>query len=353
MAARAVTRSDVARYAQVSSAVVSYVVNGGPKRVAPATERRVREAVELLGYRPNLNARALKRGVTEMIGFVLPDSSNPFFAEFAHAIEVAATERGHALIMANSDYSTGTETQLIRDLAGRQVDGVLVATTGRWSEGPGVQGGRTPILVVNSEQAVPGQGSIGPNFFQGGRDATQHLIEVHGYTSVAMTVGDIDRFHPNSREAGYLDAVRSAGLSDGMIARVSFSRAGGYAAGQRMLGQERRGSGRLPRAIFTSSDQQAIGLLRAIREGGLRVPEDIALVSFDGTSESEYCWPPLTVIRQPIWAMAVRAVETILDPQRSDEHQMFDLELVVRRSCGCLSSPSEVEREADVSVPPY
>ena len=100
---RPATRADVARYAGVSTAVVSYVINDGPRRVAPETAARVRAAIEILRYRPNLNARALKKGSTEMLGVVLSDITNPFFAEYARALEVAAAAHGYVLVVANSD----------------------------------------------------------------------------------------------------------------------------------------------------------------------------------------------------------------------------------------------------------
>lgn len=106
-APRSVTRADVARYAGVSTAVVSYVVNNGPRPVAAETAARVRDAIALLGYQPNANARALKLGTTGLLGLLLPDTSNPFFAEFALAIEQSAGDRGFALLVANSGSDPG------------------------------------------------------------------------------------------------------------------------------------------------------------------------------------------------------------------------------------------------------
>ena len=125
---RAVTQADVARYAGVSTAVVSYVVNQGPKTVAPQTAARVREAIDLLDYQPNINAQALRRGTTEMIGLVLSDSTNPFFTEFAAAIGSEALGYGHALMIAGASGTADTEAILIEDLVRRQVDGLIVAS---------------------------------------------------------------------------------------------------------------------------------------------------------------------------------------------------------------------------------
>ena len=114
------------------------------------------------------------------------------------------------------------------------------------------------------------------------------------------------------------------------MVRAPFTRAGGYRGGLRLLDLSPR-----PTAVFVSNDLQAIGLLRAAHEGGVRVPEDLAIVAYDGTQESEYCWPPLTSARQPVPTMAAAAVETVLDNPDAPSHQTFAIELVIRRSCGC------------------
>ena len=116
---------------------------------------------------------------------------------------------------------------------------------------------------------------------------------------------------------------------------MDWSREGGYEAGHRLLS-----SSNPPTAIFASSDLQAVGLLRAAHERGLRVPEDLAVIGFDGTKESEFCWPPLTVVAQPIQEMARTAVQLVLDDQRPQGHTSFAGELVLRQSCGCRQEHS-------------
>jgi LacI family transcriptional regulator len=327
---RSVTRADVARYAGVSSAVVSYVVNNGPKRVAPATAARVREAIAVLGYRPNLSARALKRGSTQMLGLVVHDSSNPFFGTFALEITVEAARRGYVVLMINSRADIEMEQQALDDLVGRQVDGVILASTQPLAFGLSHHSSAVPAVLIDSSVAVPGHFSLGPDALNAARLVVEHLIEVHGHTSIGIVIGndgsDLDR-----REEGWQIALHAAGLPDGPIARTPFSREGGYRGGRRLLASRDR-----PTAIFASSDLQAVGLLKAIREQGLSVPADIAVVSFDGTAESEYCSPPLTVVRQPIAEMAIRAVDRLLAKNvRPGVHEKFTMELVVRESCGC------------------
>ena len=327
---RAVTRADVARYAGVSTAVVSYVMNRGPRKVAPDTAARVREAIAQLDYRPNVHAQALRRGTTEMIGLVLSDPTNPFFVEFVAAIGEAAFDHGRAVI-ASARARPDTEMTLVNDLIRRQVDGLIVASVFRR---PDLSLGRThrqtPMVFIDAPGAIPGYASVGTDGLRGASLAVEHLVRVHDHETVALIVGGIDSPSADPREQGWQQAIRSAGLEDGPIARVEWSREGGYQGGHRLLS-----SPNPPRAIFASSDLQAVGLLRAAHERGLRVPQDLAVIGFDGTKESEFCWPPLTVVAQPIREMARMAVQLVLDDRRAEGYTAFGGQLVVRQSCGC------------------
>ncbi len=326
----ALTRADVARLAGVSSAVVSYVVNDGPRAVAPATAARVRDAIERLGYRPNLTARALRRGATDMIGLVLPSGSNPFFAEFAVEIEREAALRGVAVMMASSGGDPARERRLLDSLAGRQVDGILLAPAVMDPALSTTDRAETRTVVFNRVGPLPGFRTLGPDFAGGAASVVDHLIDVHGASSVVLGSGLVRNSAPNSREQGWRNALARHGRPAGAVIDAEFSRAGGYRMGLTLL------DGGLPDAVFTSSDLQAVGLLRALHEAGVRVPGDLAVVCFDGTSESEYAWPALTVARQPIAAMAHAAVDAVLDSVALPAgHQSFATELVIRRSCGC------------------
>ena len=180
----------------------------------------------------------------------------------------------------------------------------------------------------------PGTPVSVPTVFRGASLAVEHLVRVHHHQTVGLVVGGMDSPSADPREQGWQRAVRAAGLADGPIARVDWSREGGYEGGHRLLS-----SPNPPTAIFASSDLQAVGLLRAAHERGLRVPEDLAVIGFDGTKESEFCWPPLTVVAQPIQQMARTAVQLLLDGQRPEGYTRFVGELVVRQSCGC--SPNQ------------
>jgi LacI family transcriptional regulator len=328
--ARPATRADVARIAGVSTAVVSYVVNDGPRRVAPETAARVRAAIEILKYRPNVNARALKKGSTEMFGVVLPDMTNPFFAEYAHALEVAAVTHGYVLVIANSAAKEAQERRIVNDLANRQVDGLIISTVLPPSGFQALTPPGRPTVLINCSTPFAGYVAIGPDSQAGARALVDHLITVHGHQSIALIMGESSEPIPEPRERGWSDAFQAHDLPPGPIIRTSFSRHGGYQAAVQLLNWQTR-----PSAIFASSDQLSSGALKAIREAGLRCPDDIALVSYDGTSESEYCWPPLTVARQPTQIMAEAAISAVLNLSSSTAYQRFETELVIRESCGC------------------
>ncbi len=329
MRSRAVTRADVARYAGVSTAVVSYVVNNGPKPVAAHTAARVREAIDLLKYRPNVNAQALRRGTTEMLGLILSDATNPFFVELATAVGSAAHARGYAMMMGASNGNGATEGRLIDDLIRRQVDGLLVASV---YQRPTLEHGlasNVPVVWLDNFHDVPGFPSIGPDSRQGARLAVSHLYD-HGHRNIGLIIGISQGAPIDPREYGFLDALHAEGVPGGPIARVEWSREGGYLAGLDLLSRPDP-----PTAILASSDLQAIGLLRAAHERGLRIPQDVAIVAFDGTKESEFSWPPLTVVAQPIERLAEAAVALLVDGPLDRPHQRFPLDLVIRESCGC------------------
>ncbi|MBB1198583.1 LacI family transcriptional regulator [Curtobacterium flaccumfaciens] len=326
---RAVTRADVARYAGVSTSVVSYVVHDGPRPVAAATAARVREAIRVLGYRPNASAQALRTGSSKMLGLIVPELDNPFWSELAVAVTHAAAARGYDVLLANSDGDAAQERERLRSLSARQVDGIIVTSIMTHPDLSTVSDPGLPMVLLNTFFEVPEYASIGVDALRGALDGTQHLVE-HGYRSIGLVMG-----HTGSmelREQGWMRALRQAGLPDGPIVRTDFTRRGGYEAGLRMFADETG-----PRAVFVSSDMQAIGLMRALWELGLRVPEDVAIVSFDGAAEADYTNPQLTTVRQPIETMAVAAVDRVLglDADNQWHRDLVPAELVLGASCGC------------------
>ena len=284
------TRADVARYAGVSGAVVSYVINNGPRPVAAETAERVRAAIDILGYRPNLTARALKRGSTQILGMILSDISNPFFAEFAVEVENTAAARGHAVLIGNSHGNAFTERRLIDDLMSRQVAGLVLGSVDARPEmiDRAVKVG-IPTVLVDCPWPVNGHFSLGPDSRAGARLVVDHLIQVHRHRLIAMVVG-AEGNGGDPRERSWQEATRAAALLDGPLVRMPFTREGGYRGGQLLLDTlnppsaifcqlrpaSHRGPPRRPRAGSASARGCGGGVLR--RHPGSRV----LLAALDG-----------------------------------------------------------------------
>ena len=325
-----VTRDDVARHAGVSNAVVSYTLNGGPKRVAPATRERVMNAVRVLHYRPNAAARALNRGSMEMLGLLVPDSRNPYFAELCHTTEAAAAEHGQALLIINVEGGSEDASHHMYSLASRQVAGLIIASQLSPRGIVTAETNEIRTVLLNQFGPVHGLSTIGVSLADGARLGVEHLIG-HGHTDIAF-IGGSDP--ADGREQGWMRALTDAGLRPGAAVRGEFSPAGGLRAGEELLG-----SRRVPTAVFVSADYQAIGALRAFQEAGLQVPQDVALVSFDGTAGAEYSWPAMTTVAPPVREMVAEALRQLLEPGAwSAGWREYPTSLVRRRSCGCPHS---------------
>ncbi|MET9487034.1 LacI family DNA-binding transcriptional regulator [Nocardia sp. NPDC006630] len=342
-----VTRRDVARLAGTSDAMVSYVLNGGPRRVAPATRDRIVAAVNELGYRPNAVARSLKMSRTMTLGLVVPDNSNPFFAELARAIEDVAFEAGYTLLLGNAMDNDEREATYIRILIDRQVDGLIVAPAhGASSWIAELSGTAVPRLVLDRELDLPGATHVLVNNEGGAYAATKHLLG-HGLSRIGCIAG-LEGIHPTvDRVAGWRRALIDSGRppADGMLVHAPFGRAYGYRAGRELLARPDR-----PEALFVASDEQALGVLRAAAELGVRVPQDLAICAFDGIEGSAYTVPALTTMRQPFESLGRSAVEWLLakiaDPPLAPGRITHETTLVARGSCGCpdpLGGDSAIE----------
>ncbi|NUU24727.1 MAG: LacI family DNA-binding transcriptional regulator [Streptomycetaceae bacterium] len=344
------TRQDVANLAGTSPAVVSYVLNNGPRTVAPATRTRVLEAVRQLDYRPNAVARSLRMSHTMTIGLVVPDSANPFFAELARALEDHAWGAGYTLLVGNAGDDPDREAGYVRTFLDRQVDGLVIipsASSRSW-RGEVVRT-RVPCLVFDREVEDPGVSQVLVDNAGGATAATAHLLD-HGRRRVGCIAGPLG-IHPTvDRVAGWRLALERAGLRAGSgsggrtgwesrpdaapLVHGAFGRHDGYLAGRALLGHDRAVDG-----LFVTSDEQAVGVLRAATELGIRVPDDLALVSFDGIAASAYTWPALSTMRQPVQDLGRTAIERLLarmaDPDLSPSRDVLPVGLVARGSCGC------------------
>lgn len=335
-----VTRADVARAAGVSTAVVSYVLNDGPRPVAAETRRRVLDAIEATGYRPDGIARALASGATHTLGLVLPDIANPFFAALAHALEDEASRHGLVFFLGDSAEQRARQHELIESFVGRRVDGlVIVGVDEELDLSPARRAG-LPVVVLDRILGEPDVGAVGIDNRAAAALATEHLLH-HGRRRIGLVTGPEDLPTAAARADGWREALTAAGLTpaEDLTRHSRFDRHGGYRAGRSLLGVKTP-----PDAVFVASEQQAFGLLRAAHEAGVSIPDDVAVVAVDGTEAAEYSVPSLTTVTQRFDELAARAIELIQHPAAESRTAVCDFDLVPRRSCGC-PEPRDPERE--------
>ncbi|MGW8484458.1 LacI family DNA-binding transcriptional regulator [Microbacterium sp. NPDC055903] len=337
----AVTRAQVAAQAGVSPAVVSYVINGGPRPVSADARRRVEQAIADLDYRPNAVASALRRGSTRMIGLLTDSPINPFFAELAEAIAKEATHHGLALTLGIVDVVGEKHVPFLKSVVDHRVDGVIAATD-HYSLLANEVLGTVPVVAIQSTRShvVGTSGEVGFDNEHAARLAVEHLLS-HGYPEVACVAGPWHSASADGRLIGWRETLVDAGhpAGDDLVEHAEFSAAGGRAATYALLGPSARhlSRARRPRAIFVSSDVQAIGVLQACAELGLSVPDDVALASIDGTDLALRLSPPLTSVRQPLDQMAAAAIEALLESTDDSpaSTKVVRGNLVVGLSCGC------------------
>lgn len=339
---RATTRAEVARLAGVSTAVVSYVVNGGPRGVAPATRERVLRAIEVLDYRPNSSARALRRGKTHLLGVVVPDIVNPFHAEFVGALDAAASRRDRSILLAITHQDPEREFKMITDLIDRGVDALLILTYLFDKRSYTTGGSRIRRVIMDESSLGLVTPIVGPDLWQGAEAATSHLIS-HGHTRIGYVAGDLPTPRVDFRRMAWQSVLARHGLSTRWESVTGWTRRDGYDGARALLELSER-----PTAIFAASDLVAIGVLQALHDLGLNCPADVAVVSLDGTTESQFSIPPLTTVRQPFENMASAAIEEAVGTGPVPDSKVFEMELVIRRSCGCdegvhVSAPASTQ----------
>ncbi len=332
-----VTRDDVARLAGVSTATVSYVVNDGPRPVASETREKVLRAIQILGYKPNKFANHLARKKTRAAALVVPDNTNPFFAELARSVQQAAFAAGYHIILCNSDQAPDRELSYFDLFQAKHIDGILLVTSGL---SPGLLDRvlELDIPIVAVDREVPGLAvdTVMLDNTVAAQMAAEHLLQ-HGHSTIGCIGGPPHLPNAVQRVNGYRQALHIQGIQpqEDLVRTTEFTIEGGYEAGKRLFHDGLR-----PTAIVAGDDQIAVGVLHAARELGIGVPHELAVVGFDDTFVAKISSPRLTTIAQPIAEISSLGVSrllgringTVSGPPRRTTVQG---NLVVRESCGC------------------
>jgi len=322
-----VTIKDVAAKAGVSVATISRVLNGkGPVRAA--TGRRVLATAKALHYVPHAAARSLSTRTTHTIGLLLPDLHGEFFSEVIRGIDGAARRRGYHLLVSGF-HSERAEMSAMLDAVRGRVDGIIVMAPDRSAIMTADEVARMPVVRLNSGQGYAT--SINIDNFGGASAMVKHLAS-RGRHRIAFICGPQRNADAVERQRGYRSAIRALHASP-IECPGDFTEEGGYLAAKELV--QRRPA---PDAIFAANDSMAIGALRALREGGVHVPDEIALAGFDDIPIARYVTPALTTVSVAISELGRRAFEMLLDEisgrTSTQRREKFPTRLVVRESCG-------------------
>lgn len=326
---------DVAAFAEVSVGTVSNVLNN-PELVAELTRARVLDAIRTLGFVRNGSARQLRAGLKTTVGALVLDIANPFFTEVARGIEDRLAEDDGILMLCSSDESQAKESRYLRLLEEQGVRGILVTPTrGPLAYLDEIRQRGTAVVLLDRTSSVSESCSAAVDDVLGGELAAGHLLSL-GHRRIAFLNGSITIRQCVDRRRGVRRAVRAAGLSvdDDLIELTvaTLNADGGEEALNRLMAIDAR-----PTAVICVNDLTALGVLRGLRDRGLRVPEDIAVVGYDDVEFAAMLSPALTSVRQPKYQLGRAAAELLMaesDEGTDHKHRkvLFQPELIVRAS---------------------
>ncbi len=328
-----VTIYDVAREANVSMATVSRVVNNNPN-VKPQTRKKVFEAIDRLGYRPNAVARGLASKKTTTVGVVIPDISNSIFAEVARGIEDIANMYHYNIILCNADKRKEKEIRVINTLLEKQVDGLLFMG-GAVTEDHilAFNTSSVPVVLCATSEDNESYPSVDIDHETAAYDAVQHLL-TEGHRSIAMISGPLeDPMNGFARYRGYKKALEEAGLQveESMVRIGNYRYESGIDVTKYFLQLKDR-----PTAIFSANDEMAIGAIHCAQDSGIQVPEELSVISVDNARMASMVRPQLTTVAQPMYdigAVSMRLLTKLMNKENvQNQRVILPHEIIHRQS---------------------
>lgn len=329
------TIKDVALHAGVSMTTVSMVLNGKDSTIPETTRQRVWASAQALRYNCDFNARAMVTGRTNLIGLVIPDISNAFFAECVRHIQVELAKHGYDVVLCNSEEKAANDLRYVQLLAGRNVDGIILAPSAESLTDEKVDNLHTllsdlgvPFVFLDRYYSTAEAKVVTSNEESSYR-ISRYLLEC-GHTKIAAVTGPLTLNSSFNRLQGLKRAMKEFGLtlSDENIYEGKYDFETGFHAGMKLLKTD-------VTAVFAFSDMQAYGIYEAGRRLNKRIPDDISVVGFDDSFYSVMQRPPLTTMRQPLKEIAKEACRIILDcvEDREGERSVgLPAELIIRES---------------------
>lgn len=337
-----VSLQDIAKSLDVSTALVSFVLNnrGDEKGIKKDTQQRVIDKAKELNYKPNHIARGLRLGKSETLGLIVADISNKFYAKIAKRIEEVASKYNYNLIICSSDENPDKEIKLIEMLRERQVDGLIISTT---QKNPALflhlKKEKFPFVLIDRQFNKLKTNYVGVENYKGAYEATNMLIN-SGYKRIAFfNISPTFLSSVKERENGYKDALKDNGIrvKSQFIKEIDFENI------KKQVYQELTVLTQSPfnvEALLTVNNNIAVAALECIKELNIKIPNDLALVSFDEIELFRFCSPAITSIAQPVSDIGEEAVNILLDTINAKQSGLFiqkklPVQIIIRESCGC------------------
>ncbi|HEV2348301.1 MAG TPA: LacI family DNA-binding transcriptional regulator [Terriglobia bacterium] len=349
----ALQMKDVARRAGVSVTTVSHVMNK-TRFVSPQTRQRVLEVIRELNYHKDAHARRLAVGRSDFFGLIVSDIENPFFPEIVKSFESAALEAGFDLLLCNTNYDPKRIKGAVHKMIENKVRGVAIMTSELATElAEELTANQVAVVFLDLGRVGHYKSNVRVNYSVGIYQAIEHLLDL-GHTDIGFIAGPPTLRSSVIRREAFVNALSRRGLPAHRMLEGNHKVDGGIAAAGNLLAH-----GPLPSALLCSNDLTAIGVMSALHEAGLRVPEDISVIGFDDIEFARIAYPPLTTVnlsRDQVGRLAFQALQNILkNKKRLGAEYVVETQLVIRKSTARAPehrAPARVTRVQDVPQPP-
>lgn len=329
---------DVAKKSGLSVVTVSRVINHSPS-VRDYNRDKVLRAMEELGYHPSSAARSLAKGKTGVIGLLLPGLNDDFFNNVVKAINARLIENGYFLAISLEDEAEGNPRMSHYLFQEKRVDGIILLSPLLEDDYIiELKKRNIPFVLLDNQKSQPSIFSVLVDNFKGGYMATRHFIDL-GHKKIAFISGSDLYLSNRERKRGFMEALGEAGMEPYLIDGGNFDASVGYDVTMKWIG-----SGRIPTAIFTADDNIMFGAFDAVKEKGLKIPEDISICGYDDDLLSSKLHPRLTTVRQPSEEMGRKAVEILMQLMGGKHKRSMTVklepQLILRNS---TAAPSTVD----------
>jgi LacI family transcriptional regulator len=329
------TLKEVAKQAGVSTATVSNVLNA-TKYVSDEVKEQVNSVMKALNYQPNSIAKSLRIQKSRIIGLLIPEIDNPFYSSVVRGIENELAANNYNVLLCITDSSVEKEREYLEGLIGKRIDGLIVSSAGNTGDYfLSLESAGVPIVFLNRCPPSMNCDVIMTNNTRGAYSATEHLI-THGYRKIGIITGPPSISTGKDRITGFRRALEDYGIAEleSLVKEGLFDYQSGYEKMKELMEQELK-----PEAVFISNNSMTLGGYKYLKEKGIRIPEEVAVIAFDDPEWAELVNPPLTSVRQQTYELGIQAAKlmtsSIKDQKTKRDIVYMDTSLIIRQSCGC------------------